>query len=424
MKAKRSIISTFFSHIAIVVLSSLVIMIALWLYAIFFDKEVDVGSFFHFLGTLKSNEITLIFLFAIITTLIVTALIAKDLEKHFALFMHYFQDASKHFKEIDTQKLAFKEFESLALSVNNMVNDIKHSKEEVLKNKSYLQAVLEAQKNILFVIKDAEILSVNRAFLDFFSVESIKSFYNRYEKICEMFLDDEGYLQCSFDDNEWKNFIVENRATTHKVKLKKEDKVYVFIVDVSPIEGADKNQFVVSFTDITELETERERFERAASTDALTGIANRLKFNTILEQQIAFSKRYKEPFSLIMFDIDDFKRVNDTYGHQAGDEVLVVIAQSVSEMIRKSDTLARWGGEEFAIIVPQTKEKEAAKLADKIRKKIEKIRFAEGFRLTCSFGVKAYHDEIDSDIFIQETDALLYHAKSSGKNRVSFQSIS
>ncbi len=417
MKTKQSIIRTFFINISIVILSTLVIMIALWLYRVLFDAH-NTDSFIDFFSTMKNSELSLIFLFALLTTFIVTRMIAKDLEKHFALFNTYFQVASKNLKKIDTKKLAFKEFEALALTVNKMVDDVKRSKEEVLNNRSYLQAVLESQKNIVFVIKDSEIISVNRAFLEFFAVESIKSFYNKYEKICEMFIQDDGYLQCTFENQGWQSYIEQNASLTHKVKLKKEEELYIFVVDISPIDAVDSGQFVVSLTDVTALENERTLFEIAASTDALTGIANRLKFNTILEQQIAFSKRYEEPFSLVMFDIDDFKSVNDTYGHQIGDDVLVTIAHHVSDMIRQSDTLARWGGEEFAIILPQTKEKEAIDLANKIRENIANLRFDEGFKITCSFGVKAYHDRCNSDTFIQQTDTLLYQAKTTGKNRV------
>ncbi len=417
MKTKQSIIGTFFINITIVIISSLIILLTLWLYSLIFDRG-GANSFFHYLATISSIELLLVFIFAIITTFIVTRLIARDLKKHFALFNAYFQDASKKLKKIDTNKLYFREFEELALSVNEMVDDIQNSKEEVLKHKSYLQAVLESQRNIVFVMEESEIVSVNKAFLEFFSVKSITDFYNKYEKVCDTFMKDDGYLQCRFDDSEWKEFVINNPTMIHKVKLKSNNELYVFVVDVAPVEDGKSGHLVLSFTDITELENERKLFEVAASTDALTGIANRLKFNTILEQQIALSRRYKEPFSLILYDIDDFKRVNDTYGHHIGDQVLVALTNNVSQSIRESDTFARWGGEEFAIILPQTKKPEAIELAEKIRKNVEALSFAEGFKLTCSFGVKEYEDDLSSDVFIQGTDVHLYQAKKQGKNRV------
>ena len=417
MKTKQSIIGTFFLNITIVVLSMFIILLMLWVYRMVFDVE-GVSSFLEYLSSIKSLELALVFLFAIITTLVATSLLAKDLKKHFALFNSYFHDASKNLKKIDTQSLQFQEFEELALSVNEMVDNVENSQEEVALHKSYLQAVLESQRNIVFVMVNSEITSINKAFLEFFDIESIKGFYNTYEQVSDIFVSDDGYLQCKYGDKVWKDFVVDNPTMIHKVKLKKDNDTYIFVVDVAEIKNGKSGYFVVSLTDITEIENERRLFEVAASTDALTGIANRLKFNTILEQQIALSKRYKESFSLLMYDIDDFKRVNDTYGHHMGDEVLVSMTRSVSKNIRESDTFARWGGEEFAIILPQTSEAEAVELANKIRENIQNLRFGEGFKLTCSFGVKEYDKEMSNELFIQETDVLLYKAKTSGKNRV------
>ncbi len=417
MKTKQSIIGTFFINITIVVLSSLIILLMLWVHKMVFDMG-NTSSFLEYLSSIKSLELALIFLFALITTFIATRLMAKDLKAHFRLFNTYFHDASKNLKKIDTQKLQFQEFEELALSVNEMVDTIENSQNEVLLHKSYLQAVLESQRNIVFVMEGANILSVNKAFLQFFDVESVKSFYNKHEQICETFISDSDYLQCTWGDKEWKEFVLDNPTMVHKVKLEKENQVYIFVVDVAKIQNGKIGRLVISLTDITEIENERKSFEIAASTDALTGIANRLKFNTILEQQISLAKRYKDSFSLILYDIDDFKRVNDTYGHHVGDQVLVALSNNVSQNIRESDTFARWGGEEFAIILPQTPEKEAVELANKIRENIEGLRFGEGFKLTCSFGVNEFDNEMNSDLFIQETDVLLYKAKTSGKNRV------
>jgi diguanylate cyclase (GGDEF)-like protein len=417
MKSKQSIIGTFFINIMIVILSSLVIILALWLYRTMLYSAQE-ESFIGFISTIKTTELALVFLFALLTTLLVSRLLAKDLKKHFLLFTSYFHDASKNLKKIDTKALEFKEFEELAHSVNEMVDKLRFARDENIAHKSYLQAVLESQQSIVFVMRDDYIVSVNRAFLNFFEVGSIDEFYNSYENLCELFIEEDGYLRCNSDDKEWKTFILENHSLLHKVKFLKEKEVHIFIISISEVENSKQRDFVLSLTDVTKIENERKLFQEAVSTDTLTGIANRLHFNTILEQQIALSKRYQEPFSLILFDIDDFKRVNDTYGHLVGDDVLVTLAKSVSKMIRKSDTFARWGGEEFGIILPQTKEHEAYELANKIRENIESIRFGEGFKITCSFGVKEYHDSLGSSTFIQEVDILLYKAKREGKNRV------
>jgi len=417
MKAKQSIVGTFFINILVVILTIAVILLAMWLYRMMIFASHD-SSFVHFLQSITKGELALIMFFSLLSTLIVSSLIAKELKAHFTLFHQHFYEASTHLKKIDTQNLQFQEFEDLAISINAMVAHIEVSKQEVLLHKSYLQAVLEAQKNIVFVMREDTITSVNRAFLDFFHMDSLDAFYNSYEKLCSLFIKEDGYLTCTYHDREWREFILENPTLVHKVKLEKEAETFIFVISITKIEDVTDRDVVVSMTDITSIEKERKLFEKAAETDALTGIANRLRFNSMLSQQIALSKRYENPFSVILFDIDDFKRVNDTYGHIVGDEVLVSLTKHVSKMIRESDIFARWGGEEFAIILPRTKEHEAYELAEKIREEIITMHFGEGFKLSCSFGVKAYHDSVGKESFMQEVDVLLYKAKRDGKNRV------
>ena len=283
-------------------------------------------------------------------------------------------------------------------------------------DKRYFQAILEAQKNIDLVLEEGTIRSANKAFLTFFAVRSVEDFYNQYENFCDLLVQESTFPVCSKADQSWSATLLANPHVTHTIKLRKDDKIYIFMVGVSDIE--DTAYRVLSLTDITSIENERRMYELAASTDALTGLANRLKFNTILEQQLALSKRYKETFSLVLFDVDNFKKVNDTYGHTMGDEVLITIAEIVKKYVRDSDTCARWGGEEFVLVLPQTSENEAYELAETIRKIIASVKFGEGFHVTCSFGVREYSNQANSDIFMNEVDILLYKAKNSGKDKV------
>ncbi len=414
MKKKQSIIGTFYLNIAVVILTSLVILSALtFSHMVASHKE---RSFVELLSNISLQELGLTFIFSILSTVIISKFLAIDLGKHFSLFTSYFEKATHNLERIETGSLKYREFDSLALSVNSMLTKLEASQEAVEYQKSYLQAVLETQKDMIMVISDGEIKSVNRAFLEFFSVPNIQAFYNTNAKLCDLFVEEEGYVGCNREGLRWKEYIYAHPDIMHKIKLEYKEVVSIFRVYATKI--VQSEEVLVSFSDITEVENERKRFEKVASTDALTGIANRLKFNTILEQQIAMAKRYKEPFSVILFDVDNFKQVNDTYGHKVGDEVLISLAKEVSSNIRASDTFARWGGEEFVLILPQTKEQEAYLLAEKLRKKIAKISFSKSFHVTCSFGVSEYTKEEDSDTFIQSVDWLLYKAKHSGKNRV------
>lgn len=167
-----------------------------------------------------------------------------------------------------------------------------------------------------------------------------------------------------------------------------------------------------------------EEANRLAITDGLTGIYNSRHFYRILGGEIARTDRYGTPFSLIIFDIDDFKRCNDTYGHQAGDDILQGVASIMSLMARKVDIVARYGGEEFIILLPNTEKDEATVLAERIRNAIEGQVFRspfinEGYKVTISGGIATYPvDGRDSKSIMYAVDQALYRAKEKGKNRV------
>jgi len=155
--------------------------------------------------------------------------------------------------------------------------------------------------------------------------------------------------------------------------------------------------------------------------DALTGLDNRRSFENVLSKSIEASKRYKKPLSLIMFDIDNFKQINDTYGHPKGDEILKEISLLVKSNIRKSDMVARYGGEEFMILCQETKISQAVYLAEKIRTLIQNHKFSIDKTITCSFGVVEHKEYDDMPKLIARVDNLLYKAKRNGKNRVEIE---
>ncbi len=158
------------------------------------------------------------------------------------------------------------------------------------------------------------------------------------------------------------------------------------------------------------------KLEFQVSTDSLTGTTNRRKAFKILNQEIKRANRYKNTLSLIYMDIDNFKYINDTYGHKVGDNVLISMSKIIQGMIRTSDTFARWGGEEFIIVLPNTTLSGAITIAEKFRKELE-----ESSRYTASFGVTEYIKEEDLDTFVMRADKNMYKAKRSGKNRVVYE---
>jgi diguanylate cyclase (GGDEF)-like protein len=171
-----------------------------------------------------------------------------------------------------------------------------------------------------------------------------------------------------------------------------------------------------------EIVWEIEEVNRRAETDALTGLANRRRFDESLQRELSHSDRFGHPVSLVLVDIDHFKRVNDSHGHEAGDAVLRTISRVLADGVRTVDLCARFGGEELAILLPQTTAAGAFELADRLRRRIagRPIRHNDAeIVITASFGVASYPDVVRSrDALFQAADAALYSAKREGRNCV------
>ncbi|MDO8706822.1 MAG: diguanylate cyclase, partial [Sulfuricaulis sp.] len=161
-----------------------------------------------------------------------------------------------------------------------------------------------------------------------------------------------------------------------------------------------------------------EHLRGLAITDTLTGIFNRRKFDDALTDEMGRSGRYGTPLSLLMFDIDFFKQINDVHGHLVGDTVLQTLGRFVTGKIRSQDMFARYGGEEFAILAPGMNIEGCRKLAEKLRAGIEQHVFPEAGRVTCSFGVTEFQRGDIAESFVRRADVALYRAKKNGRNRV------
>ncbi len=162
----------------------------------------------------------------------------------------------------------------------------------------------------------------------------------------------------------------------------------------------------------------RKTIIRLSHEDALTSLFNRRRITELLDTEILRAARYATGFALIMMDVDDFKSVNDLYGHQAGDRVLAALAGVARSTVRVTDLVGRWGGEEFMIISLHSDSAGGASLANKIRTRIEQADLGEIGHITASFGVTAFAAGDDSEAMVARADAALYAAKRLGRNRV------
>ncbi|MWV13150.1 diguanylate cyclase [Pseudomonas sp. R-28-1W-6] len=167
-----------------------------------------------------------------------------------------------------------------------------------------------------------------------------------------------------------------------------------------------------------QLLTSNATLERLANTDRLTGLWNRLKFEEVAQQEVGRAERYGYPLSLVFFDIDHFKEINDRHGHEIGDQVLCRLADRVREHLRDSDSLCRWGGEEFLILMPHTDQQQARQLAEKLRELISASPLLERQPISASFGIAQLQPgELLRDL-VRQADTALYRAKQLGRNRV------
>lgn len=166
------------------------------------------------------------------------------------------------------------------------------------------------------------------------------------------------------------------------------------------------------------IEKQNQVLENQAMCDFLTGIMNRRSFIEMAEREINRSKRYLHPLSLALFDIDNFKDINDNFGHQAGDHVLKEMTSLVSTNIRDNDLFARWGGEEFILLSPESKREEMCQLVEKLRLILESKQYEEIGTVTSSFGVAEYIEGEGLDQLTQRADKAMYRAKKEGRNCV------
>lgn len=198
--------------------------------------------------------------------------------------------------------------------------------------------------------------------------------------------------------------------------------------EVTPIRNAEKA--LRRYSKMLELQVEErtaelqqalQKMELLAVTDKLTQLFNRHKIDEVLASEISRSERYKTTFGIILLDIDDFKHINDTFGHHTGDLVIQELAAILSKHVRGSDITGRWGGEEFIIIMPESDKGSVLQLARRLKEVIQDHLFDNVKHVTASFGTTLYFSHDTPERFINRVDEALYEAKSSGKNCVCFK---
>jgi diguanylate cyclase (GGDEF)-like protein len=284
-----------------------------------------------------------------------------------------------------------------------------------------LQYIIDSDNNMSLITGTNQIIFANHSFLNFFNVYDIHEFNVKYPSYWSIFTGDSPNFmsqtlikeELSQDTNLY-TLIEKTDEAKRVLTLKdKEGKVQSFFVGIAKI---NEINYFITLTNITKLELQRENTMKKAYTDNLTGIYNRNKFEEVFEYELNRSKRYHQPLSMAILDIDHFKNVNDTFGHLIGDEILVMLAHNIKQNTRETDLFARWGGEEFVMLFINTHADSALKLAENLRILIENLEHLTAGKITISFGITELKENDTLESMLERADKALYKAKNSGRN--------
>lgn len=285
--------------------------------------------------------------------------------------------------------------------------------------RDYFQRIINAEEEIVLVSTGDRMIDANQQLYNYFNTFR----HNKNSCICDYFEPGDGYLQKQMGDQNWLEHLLNHPNEVHKAKCLLQDRIYIFKLKAHAFDAHQKLAVVI-LVDITELEQLNHRLLEQSRIDELTQIGNRRFFNGFIEREVRLAQQQGYPLSLIFFDIDHFKRVNDDYGHQIGDVALKTVARAVSKQLRDSDIFFRIGGEEFMIVLAHHPLEDAQRIAERLRKRVESLQDPKLPRLTISLGVSQLAQNETLDQLLSRTDEALYQAKSDGRNCVRQAAVS
>ena len=282
-----------------------------------------------------------------------------------------------------------------------------------------LQKFIDIQDAIVVLTDGEHFYYANRSFLEFFGYSSLEEFLKDHNCICEFFIENSSFFSLKDvkeDEAHWVESLLKLPGRKRIVSMIDHTITpHAFSVSIGHY---DESKYVVSFSDISDTMEEKIQIQNQMLRDQLTNAYNRLYFDENIERLVNIHKAKGKYTGIIFFDIDHFKNVNDTYGHDVGDSVLTDVVSTVKNHIRQSDKLIRWGGEEFIIVVPIHTFEELYNIAEHLRKAIAQHHFNIVEHITCSFGISMYDENEDPLINVKKADEKLYKAKENGRNRV------
>lgn len=300
------------------------------------------------------------------------------------------------------------ELRKIAQSFNKMIAELETTYTGLHKERNKLSTIiLGAQEGMVATDAQGQVVLVNPA--------AERLLDRSYAQLAR-----DGF-ESVFMDDQWPRMLREELSPERAIKAELDEREKTFKIRLASIAN-DQGELIgsaVLMRDVTQENELRKRLEHQSRTDALTGLFNRRYFDQELEKEFRLSRRYQQPVSLVLFDIDHFKKFNDNHGHDQGDRVLQQVAKVVRETVRPVDVVCRYGGEEFVIVMPGADIELCRTHAERVRVAIETMR-VDGLQVTCSFGLSVVpHESIaDSVQLLKAADEALYVGKESGRNCV------
>ena len=285
--------------------------------------------------------------------------------------------------------------------------------------KETLENVLDYSSTLFLLTNKTKMVHANKALLEFFGMSNIEELRRKYHCVMDIFEVEENYFSA-------KSVSPETKGCPCISDLKDKDVLGVVIhaktqqkqVMKLSLNQLPNESFLISMTNVTEIEQEAKRFQYQANHDKLTGTYNRSYLELVYQQHLNDFSTNAIQCSFILLDIDDFKHINDNYGHLTGDRVLILLSNTISNKIRHDDIFVRWGGEEFLLLLPKTSQSSALKIAEVLRQEIMKLDIGIGCSITSSFGVTSCQKRDTKESLFERLDQALYMAKDAGKNCV------
>ena len=282
-----------------------------------------------------------------------------------------------------------------------------------------LNDIAQMQESMLAVY-DEQMLPIfyNKKLLSFLGYKTLQAFLKEHNALSDKFEKNEECYYLQNRNKYWLEELLSIDSEKRIISMKERDTVKSKMFFISISEKTENNHIVVSFSEITSIVDRKRQYLKDAHTDELTQIHNRTKFNIVFTQTLEKFQQEDISFSIILMDIDHFKKINDRYGHLIGDTILKKFATLIQKNIADKNSLSRWGGEEFVLLLPNCNINDAKDIAEKLRLLIETYDFGVEKKLTCSFGVAKVNKGDSTKSLFQRVDNALYKAKNSGRNSV------